>query len=82
MPPSNREYTTAKLEEMMEKSAEEKRKEHVEAAKTKERLMVMNTKVLIHGTWRRDEKENESVTLLLTSTASHIGQEKATKRPG
>ena len=61
---ANREYTNAELEEMLDKSSEEKGTEQAEAAKMKERRTVMNTKVPAHETWRMNERENEDVTFM------------------
>ena len=51
-PESIREYTNAKLEEMVGKNLEEQGAEQVETAKVKKRRTVMNTKVPTptHGT--------------------------------
>ena len=57
-----REYTNAKLEEMAGKNSEEQGAERVEVAKVKERRTVMNTKVPTHGTWKKNEREDEDVT--------------------
>ena len=57
-------HTNAELEEMAVKSPEEQGAERVEAAKVKERQTVMNTKVPTHGTWRKNERENEDVTFM------------------
>ena len=59
-----KEYTNAELDEMAGKSPEEQGAERVEAAKVKERRTVMNTKVPTHGTWRKNEREDEDVTFM------------------
>ena len=48
----------------MDKNSEEQGAEQVEAAKVKERRTVMNTKVPTHGTWRKNEGEDEDVTVI------------------
>ena len=60
----DREYTNTKLKEMVGKSSEEQGTEQVEVAKAKECRTVMNTKVSTHGTWRKNEREDEDVTFM------------------
>ena len=60
----NREYTSAKLEEMAGKSSEEKGAEKVETAKVKEQWTLMNTKVPTHGRWRMNERADEDATCM------------------
>ena len=59
-----REYTNAELEKMAGKNSEEQGAERVEVAKVKERRTVMNTKVPTHGTWKKNEREDEDVTFM------------------
>ena len=61
---SIREYTNAKLEKLVGQNSEEQGAEQVEAAKVKERQTVMNTKIPTHGTWRKNEREDEDVTFM------------------
>ena len=59
-----REYTNAELEEMVGKNLEKQGAEQVEAAEVKEHRTVINTKVPTHGTWRKNEREDEDVTFM------------------
>ena len=46
------------------RASEEQGAEQVKEAKVKERPTVMNTKVPMYGTWRKNEREGEDVTFM------------------